>query len=342
MLTRKLDLSGIASATSVVDMARETEVSAYIEKSTTTTTTSSVKTMSNDIGDVLTQQCDSKAINKISKDYLSNLDRRLPLNPTLPISGCVGISNVMDTLLASNIVVDNTPDFTDVINSVISNELVQAGMSTSIPSCLLNGVSNRINSLFDFGTLSLHVRSDLLNLVNDFCGSDNISTSASKVLSIEASKHIINGLISSDKPKAMEYISTKAASDNSVVLKAMEELLVEKEGKDMATKLSVYNAVKKRDTDEQNNYVTLNKSLINNINDDITGAGYRSDNFEVMNNSFSNLGGVEDISVFKGKDNLSTMAKDSIATKPSEDDINNAVKNTELNLATSIVLCNLF
>ena len=77
MLERKLNLASIAKTIEKVDMSRVKEAIPNSVKSTISASSAAISKskVSNEIGDVLNDYCDTKSINKVSKDYLSNLDR---------------------------------------------------------------------------------------------------------------------------------------------------------------------------------------------------------------------------------------------------------------------------
>jgi len=343
MLSRKLDLNTIASTIEKVDMSRVKEV---IPNSITKAATSVAKAtkvpVSNEIGDVLNEYCDSKKVNKVTKDYLTNLDRTLQLNPGLDLCSAVKTNNPMDSILIKNAKTPTKPDFSGIVKQAVNTEMNKAGLVGSIPDCLFNGILNKISKLSDFGGLSLGMRLDLLSLIKDSCAREVVNGLTNAVMEQEATKTIINGLLETSPSKAYEYIAGKSKDNPEMVIGALESSLNDKEGKHTMEKLTAYNKLKTEHSGQVTTSGTVSDNILDNINSESDESAYFGDNFSVVENGVLNLGGVSSYGILKGMSNISNMAKDSLANKVSNDDMNSSNKTTDLSFASITVLANSF
>lgn len=344
MLSRKLELNSIASTIKKVDMARVKEL---IPKTSVTDAVSAkigsaTSTISNEIGDVLSDLCNTKGLDKVSKDYLTNLDRTLKLNPDMELCDAVNSLGAMDIALLKNNPLKKVHDFSGLVKNAVNKEMDNAGLLGGIPDCLLNGILGKLNKLSGFGGLSLNMRLDLLGLIKDSCAKEVMDSLTHSVLEQEATKTVLNGLMDSSPVKAMEYITTKAKSAPKVALLALEDSLNEKEGKHTLEKLSVFNRLKTTYGDEVVLKDTFSENLLANINNDDSDTAYMGDNFSSLSYY---TGAITDDSLYsklKGKTNIGIMASNSLANTVSTDDMGSTSKTTVLTLANTAVLVNAF
>lgn len=344
MLERKLSLDTIAKTIDKVDMSRAKEAIPNTVSSTISKVSSSLSKskVSNEIGDVLNDYCDSKTLDKVSKDYLSNLDRTLKLNPELELCDAVKITNPIESILIKNTKVPSTPDFSDMVKQAVNSEMNTAGLIGSIPDCLFNGILNKIGKLSGFGGLSLQMRLDLLSMIKDSCTKDIANSLVGNVLEQEATKNIIDGLLESSPSKGLEYIANKSSSAPSIVLNALDSSLNEKESKHTMSKLTAYNKLKSNDTTTISKPKGVSDNFLANLENNTQDDGYDSDNFGIIEEAVSNMGGVSSYDKLRGKSSLNKMAKDSISNKKSTDDINNSTKSTNIDFSIATVLSNTF
>ncbi len=344
MLERKLSLDTIAKTINKVDMARAKEAVPNTVKTTISkaTSTSSNPTVSNDIGDVLNSYCDSKSIDKVSKDYLANLDRTLKLNPEIDLCDAIKITNPIESILVKNTKVKSIPDFSGLIKQAVNTEMNDSGLIGSIPDCLFNSIFGKIKKLSGFGGLSLQRRLDLLSMIKDSCAKDLSNVLVGNVLEQEATKSIIDGLLESNPSKGFEYIANKSVTSSSMVIGALEGSLNEKESKHTISKLTAYNKLKNADTDTITKPKGVSDNLLSNLDENTQDDGYDSDNFSIITDAVNLMGGVNSYGQLKGKSNLSKMAKDNLANKKSTDDIDNPVKTTNIDFTLGTILTNTF
>lgn len=344
MLERKLNLSSIAAKIEEVDMSRVKEAIPNYDAiaSTVNSATSAVKTVSNDIGSVLGEYCESKKIDKVNKDYLGNLDRLLKLNPELELCDAVAKLNPIESVLLKNTKLPKIKDFSGYVKGAINTELNTLGYVGSIPSCLYDKLLGRISKLSDFGGLSLNKRIDLLGMLGNSCGKDVANGLISSVLETEATKYVIDGLMDSDMGSAYKYIASKGETSYNVVLNALESSISEKEGKNTSSKLLALAKLKKSNPSDTSPGLKVSQSMIDNLDAQNTKSNYPEGDFNYLEESLTMLGGIDGFGVLKGKSSIDSMAKSKLANRKSNDDPNNNIKTTTIDLATGIRLSNLF
>ena len=344
MLERKLNLASIAKTIEKVDMSRVKEAIPNSVKSTISASSAAISKskVSNEIGDVLNDYCDTKSINKVSKDYLSNLDRTLKLHPELELCDAVKITNPIESILVKNTKLPTTPDFSDLVKTAVNTEMNNAGLIGSIPDCLFNGILGKIGKLGSFGGLSLQMRLDLLSMIKDSCTKDMVNSLVGGVLEQEATKNIIDGLLESSPSKGFEYIANKSNVSPMIALGALDSSLNEKESKHTLSKLTAYNKLKNDDTTTITKPRGVSDNFLNNLEINSQDDGYDSDNFDIISEGIVNMGGMSTYDKLRGKTNLSNMAKDNMANKKSTDDINNPSKATTIDFSIATVLTNAF
>jgi len=341
MSSRKLDLSTIATTVEKVDMSRAKEIIPNITAIDKANAEASSMLVGNDIGDALKDYCKDKN-NRKGKDYVTDLDRLLRLNPGIDICGAASSNNPMDSILVKNAKSRNIKDFSKIVRGSVTTEMSKMDMFGAIPECLYKDILDRISKLSDFGGLSLPKRLDLLGLLNNKCTKDIVNSMANKAVEQEATKGIITGLMATSPTKAYEYITAKSKDGYQTVSDALEGSLNDKECTNTTEKLAAYNELKSTAGNNSISSMTMNENILDNLDKQNADKSSYGDNFAVVTKGIDNMGGLDTYGSLKGKSNLSAMAKDSLANKASTDDMSSMFKSTNMDFAKATILTNAF
>lgn len=301
---------------------------------------SSKNTMNNETADILSKVCDSKGINIYSDDYIKNLERALGIKDGMSLCDESNVSEIDRVLMMSTLMNSSQKaGYKTMINKMIGGELNTLGYNGSIPSCLYGKVESLIDSLLSGINGNINLKLDLMKLFNNKCMNETVGAFSNSNLSTKLGSLMTDNMMTSgDTPSAVKYLGGKYNEDPNSALGILGNSMSSVNNADGTTsKLMMYSAM-------DNNYGGLNTTMLNknniasNLNDDLT----INKNSKGLMDSLGSVFSTNDSSLFGGKSNLNNSASSYIANSKSSDSLGSTTKSSNMNLASTIKLANLF
>lgn len=352
MLSRGFDLGSITGITN--DLG--SKLSAFTGKASSIKNITSVKdaqkllaasadkassnTMNNETADVLSKVCDGNSINKNSQDYIRNLERALGVKNGMNICDGSQVSEIDRILMMStSLNASRKAEYKSMINKMVGTELGEVGYKGSIPSCLYGKVESMIDSLLSGLNGNINLKLDLLNMFNNKCFNDTMSSLGNSNLSTKISSIMTDNMLQSgNKEAALGFIGNKYSTDPNGAMDILGNSLSSQGNSDNAsTKLMMYSAL--NNNNSLLNTTVLNKNnMLSNLDNDST---INKNSTGVMN-SLDGIFSSGDSKYFSGKSNLNNTANSYLSNTKSNDNLGSLVKSNNMNIASSIKLANLF
>lgn len=343
-LDRQIDLEGISNTITTTNFSRmKDDLKSLASEQVNSYGGGVVEAMNSDVKvpsevkEVLEEFCDSKAIPKGSKDYIGNLNRLLKLHPELDFCDAVRKTSEIDGIILNGVSGIKKIDISNMVKKSIGEEMGVIGYDGDIPDCLFDNILGKLSGLDAFSGLPIKDKLDLLSSLKGSCGKDVVNSLGTSLVKNETFKGVFEGLLDNDVDSGLDYLRKKADIDPQWTLNALERTLNEKEGKHTLKKLKGLRVLRNEYPDLLPGGLDID-NITNSIRTTEVKSTYMGMYFEDIEET---IGSELSLDRIRENKNLKDFAISYTADKAIDDSTGTLVKQTDIDLATKVLISEL-